>query len=176
MHPNPLFRSDDRAMMLDLVNQITVGMVFLTTPDGPRVAHTPLIADDTGTVRFHLSRGNALTPHLDGATALITANGPHGYVSPRWYDDRNTVPTWDYVALELEGPVRMLSTEELDGFLYQLVDRQETALGGDQPALLIETQGVATDGAGLGQFSDTHGGSQECLTLEHTPGFSLHAP
>lgn len=132
MHPNPLFRSDDRAMMLDLVNQITVGMVFLTTPDGPRVAHTPLIANDVGTVRFHLSRGNALTPHLDGATALITANGPHGYVSPRWYDDRNTVPTWDYVALELEGPVCMLSTDELDGFLNQLVDRQETALGGDQ--------------------------------------------
>lgn len=132
MHPNPLFRSDDQAMMVKRLNRIGFGMVFLTTPDGPRMAHTPLLAGVDGTIRFHLSRRNALVPHLNGAQALICANGPDGYVSPRWYDDRNTVPTWDYVALEMDGPVRILSTEVLDQFLYQLVEKQEATLGGDQ--------------------------------------------
>ncbi len=132
MHPNPLFRTDDRAAMLRLVDEIAFGMVFLTTPEGPRVGHTPLIAQGENKVRFHLSRRNALAPNLDGATALITINGPNGYVSPRWYDDRVTVPTWDYVAIELEGTVRQLATPELDDFLYQLVDRHETRLGGKQ--------------------------------------------
>ena len=44
MHPNPLFRSDDRQLFETLIEQIGFGMVFLTTPDGPRVAHTPLLS------------------------------------------------------------------------------------------------------------------------------------
>ena len=43
MHPNPLFRSEDRALLEALVDEIGFGMVFAATPDGPRVAHTPLL-------------------------------------------------------------------------------------------------------------------------------------
>jgi len=131
MYPNPLFRSDDRAMFEVLIEEVGFGMVFLTTPDGPRVAHTPLLSTGDGAVQFHLARGNSLTRHLDGATALVTVNGPDGYVSPRWYANRATVPTWDYVALELEGRVRRMEREGLDGLLYALIEKQEARLGGE---------------------------------------------
>lgn len=131
MHPNPLFRTEDRALMEPLIDEIGFGMVFLTTPDGPRVAHTPLLSTGNGEVQFHLARGNALTRHLDGATALITVNGPDGYVSPRWYANRDTVPTWDYVALELEGRVRRLADEELEAFLHTVIGKYEARLGGE---------------------------------------------
>jgi transcriptional regulator len=131
MHPNPLFRSEDRALLESLIDEVGFGMVFLTTPDGPRVAHTPLLSTGDGAVQFHLARANALTPHLDGATALVTLNGPDGYISPRWYADRDTVPTWDYVALELEGRVRRMAEEGLDAFLHTLIDRHEARLGGE---------------------------------------------
>ena len=131
MHPNPLFRSDDRALIRKLVDDIGFGMVFMTTPNGPRAAHTPLLWSGENRLRFHLSRGNALTAHIEGAQALVTVNGPDGYISPRWYDDRNTVPTWDYVALELEGTVSRLDEPALDAFLYDLVERHETRIGGE---------------------------------------------
>ena len=130
MHPNALFRTDDRAMMREWIGGIGFGMVFLTTPAGPRVAHTPFLLRDGDRLHFHLARGNALTRHLDGATALATINGPHGYVSPRWYANRDTVPTWDYVAVELEGPVRRLDDGELDTLLYDLIDTHESRLEG----------------------------------------------
>ena len=131
MHPNPLFRHDDRALLETLLDEIGFGMVFLTTPDGPRVAHTPLLSTGDGAVQFHLARGNALTKWLDGATALITVNGPDGYVSPRWYAERGTVPTWDYVSLELEGRVRRMDQDGLNALLYTLIDKQEGRLGGE---------------------------------------------
>lgn len=130
MHPNPLFRSDDHAMMRAMVERIGFGMVFAGTPEGPRVAHTPLMLREGDRLQFHLARGNALTRHLEGTSALATVNGPHGYISPRWYDNRDTVPTWDYVAIELEGPVRRLEDKELDTLLYDLIDRQEDRLEG----------------------------------------------
>jgi len=132
MHPNPLFRSDDRALLEALIDEIGFGMVFLTTPDGPRVAHTPLLSTGDGAVQFHLARGNAITRHLDGSTALVVVNGPDAYVSPRWYTDRATVPTWDYVALELEGRVRRMDDDGLEAFLYRVIERFEGRLGGEQ--------------------------------------------
>lgn len=113
MHPNPAFRSDDRALLEALITEIAFGMVFLATPDGPRVAHVPLVWEGDGVVQFHLANGNALTRHLPGSTALVVINGPDGYVSPRWYGDPAQVPTWNYVTLELEGTVRRIDEAAL---------------------------------------------------------------
>lgn len=131
MHPNPLFRTDDRALMESLIDEIGFGMVFAATPDGPRVAHTPLLSTGDGAVQFHLARGNALTRHLEGAAALVVVNGPDAYVSPRWYAGRDTVPTWDYVALELEGRVRRMGDEGLEAFLHAAIRKHEARLGGE---------------------------------------------
>lgn len=128
MHPNPAFRSDDRALHEALVEEIGFGMVFAATPDGPRVAHTPLLSTGDGAVQFHLARGNALTRALEGGTALVVVNGPDGYVSPRWYADPAQVPTWNYVALELEGRVRRMEREGLRGLLEALSARHEARL------------------------------------------------
>jgi len=130
MHPNALFRCEDRALLAALLDEIGFGMVFMTTPDGPRVAHTPLLSAGDDKVRLHVSRGNALAKHLAGAEALVVVNGPDGYVSPRWYSDPNQVPTWNYVALELEGPVRRLDAEETTALLDGLSARHEGRLEG----------------------------------------------
>jgi transcriptional regulator len=125
MHPNTSFRTDDRALMESLIEEIGFAMIFAATPDGPRVAHTPVVWTGDGAVHFHLARGNALTKHLDGMTVLVVINGPDGYVSPRWYSDPEQVPTWNYVALELEGRVRRMNQEGLVGLLETLSAREE---------------------------------------------------
>ena len=48
MHPNPLFRTDNRALCESLIADIGFGMIFAATPDGPRVAHTPLLSTGGG--------------------------------------------------------------------------------------------------------------------------------
>ncbi|WCT76480.1 FMN-binding negative transcriptional regulator [Novosphingobium humi] len=129
MHPNPAFRHDDRALFERLIREIGFGMVFAATPDGPRVAHVPLVSDGNGTVQFHLARGNALARHLHGMVALAVVNGPDAYVSPRWYGhDPNQVPTWNYVALEMEGPVRRMDRDGLFGLLEALSAQEEAKL------------------------------------------------
>ena len=124
MHPNALFRHDD-AMALDAhANAIGFGSIYLTTPDGPRVAHTPLLVGD-GSLRFHLARGNALARHLAGATALACVTGPDAYVSARWYEAPDQVSTWNYVAIEYEGTVERLDEAQLVSLLEDLTAREE---------------------------------------------------
>lgn len=128
MHPNSAFHSDDRALMETLIDEIGFGMIFASTPDGPRVAHTPLLSTGDGALQFHLARGNALSRHLAGAEVLALVNGPDGYVSPRWYEDKAQVPTWNYVALELQGPVRRMDQDGLLALLTSLTERHEARI------------------------------------------------
>jgi transcriptional regulator len=137
MHPNSAFRtvllSEDRALCEALITETGFGMVFLTTPDGPRVAHVPLLLTEAGTLRFHLALGNALTRHLDGAQALAVVNGPDGYVSARWYSDPDQVPTWNYISLEMEGPVRRMDRAELLTLLEDVSAHHEARIADGTP-------------------------------------------
>ncbi len=133
MHPNPAFQRGNRAWMEKLIDQIGFGMVFCTTPDGPRIAHTPMILTDNGNVQFHLARGNALSRHLCDTKALIVVNGPDAYISARWYEELNQVPTWNYVSVELEGIIQKIGQQELEALLEKFVNQHEKRVTGGIP-------------------------------------------
>ena len=129
MHPNQAFRWEDRAAMRALVEEVAFGALFAATPDGPRVAHLPVTWEGSDHLTFHLARANALTRHLAGTTALFVASGPDAYVSPDWYglgDDQ--VPTWNYVAVELEGIVEPLGRDALVAQIDALIAQHEGRL------------------------------------------------
>ena len=134
MHPNSAFRprQDDLAELL--VREIGFAAIFASTPDGPRVAHAPVVlSDDRATLQFHLARGNALTRHLSGASALAVVQGPDAYVSASWYTDADQVPTWNYVAIEMEGVARKLDGAELVAQLDTLSAAHEARIGANPP-------------------------------------------
>jgi transcriptional regulator len=140
MHPNRKFHIGDRETLAALVREAGFGILFIQTADGPRAVHVPVLLDGDR-LRFHVSRGNAVHGALaEGCTALFVVNGPHAYISPDWYGLPDRVPTWNYVAVELKGPVRPLDEEGLVGFLDALSAEQETMLA-PKPAWTRERMG-----------------------------------
>jgi len=134
MHPNAAFRPQQDELPALLVREIGFAAIFAATPDGPRVAHTPvLLSEDGTTLRFHLARGNALTRHLDGTTALAVVQGPDAYVSAGWYAAADQVPTWNYVAVEMEGIARKLDDGAVVDLLDALSAHHEARIGAAPP-------------------------------------------
>ncbi len=124
MHPNPAFRPD-QAVLLDQAAAIGFAHLFVATPAGPMVAHAP-VTRHGDRLRFHLARANRLHPHLHGAAVLASLAGPEGYVSPNWYiRPGNQVPTWNYVAVEVEGVARGVPEADLLDHLDVLADTHE---------------------------------------------------
>jgi transcriptional regulator len=68
--------------------------------------HLPFVLEGE-TLYAHMARANPQSATLDGREALVLFQGPHGYISPSWYEDRATAPTWDYVAVHCYGRVRV---------------------------------------------------------------------
>ena len=46
---------------------------------------------------------------------MAVFSGPHAYVSPSWYEEAGTVPTWNYVAVHAYGTFHLV--EDRDGLL-----------------------------------------------------------
>ena len=128
MHPNPMFRWEDVEAMRAFVTDVGFGSLFAATPDGPRVAHVPVVIEGDR-LQLHLANGNGIARHLDGATGLFVVNGPDGYVSPDWYGlGPDEVPTWNYVVVELEGVIRKMDRERLTAQVDALSAGQEQRL------------------------------------------------
>lgn len=133
MHPTDKFRHDDQALRNRMIREHPFAMVFLSLPEGPRVAHTPFELVGPDTLHFHLARHNALTPHLDGARPLVVVNGPDTYISARWYEADNQISTWNYVAYELEGPVTRFKDGQMRPFLERLSNHHENRVAAGEP-------------------------------------------
>jgi transcriptional regulator len=128
MHPNPQFRWEDRGAVRAFATEIGFGQLFAATPDGPRVAHIPFVFLAEDRIGFHVARGNGITRNLAGSEALFVVTGPDAYVSPDWYGLDNQVPTWNYVAVELQGPVSVMDRDTLIAQADALSSLNETRL------------------------------------------------
>ncbi len=79
----------------------------------------------------HVARAN---PHwkavVDGAGSLAVVTGPDAYVSPSFYATKRehgkVVPTWNYSAVHLRGPVRVVDDVDwLRDLVVMLTDHHE---------------------------------------------------
>ncbi|MDP1630987.1 MAG: FMN-binding negative transcriptional regulator [Caulobacter sp.] len=129
MHPARPFRQYDEALLADLVLKRGFAIVVGVADGRPLVAQVPVLLDGRR-LRFHLSRSNALTPVLatEGAGALVVVAGPDAYISPDWYGVADQVPTWNYLSVELEGPVVPLDADGATALLDDLSARHEAGL------------------------------------------------
>ena len=128
MHSNRIFHWTDPAELLAFIADISFAHLFVPSPEGPLVAHVPVVVTADGNLRFHLARANPPASFLDGAVALASFAGPDAYISPDWYVSADQVPTWNYVTVEARGPVRRLSEEDLVGNLDSLSIEHEGRL------------------------------------------------
>jgi transcriptional regulator len=128
MHPNRSFHWTDRAELLAFVADVSFAHLFVPSPEGPLVAHMPVVVTDEGNLRFHLARANPPARHLDGALALASFAAADAYISPDWYVSADQVPTWNYVTVEARGAVRRLSETDLIGNLDALSAIHEARL------------------------------------------------
>ncbi|MBX9797018.1 FMN-binding negative transcriptional regulator [Sphingomonas sp.] len=132
MHPNRAFHPGPEHDVLAEIAAIGFARVIAATPAGVRVAHAPVVRAGVDRLRFHLAKANALSPHLAGASALVLAEGPNGYISANWYaDQRGAVPTWNYCAAEAEGTVQALDRDALIALLDTLAATFEPRVGED---------------------------------------------
>ena len=129
MHPNPIFRDTSIDTIRSFVAERGFGTLAINGDPVPLTAHVPFVLRDNH-VLAHLVVSNPIWRALsDGPLpAVMTINGPDGYISPDWYDMPDQVPTWNYVAVRLTGVLHPLPDDQLRPILDDLSETFEARL------------------------------------------------
>lgn len=131
MHPNPRFRKPRD--WLDFADARGFAHIFATTADGPMVVHAP-VSRIKDALHFHVSRANRIAPHLNRARVIASVATVDGYISPNWYAaPTNQVPTWNFVAVEVEGVAHTTDDAALIAQLDALAARHEPRVNPADP-------------------------------------------
>jgi transcriptional regulator len=133
LHPARAFHESDPAILAQRVAERGFAVVIGVKDGRPLVAHAPVVLDE-GRLRFHLSAVNPLSEALKTSSwALAVITGEDAYVSPDWYELADQVPTWNYLSVEIEGPVRVLGRPAAASLLDDLAARYEGDLAPKPP-------------------------------------------
>jgi len=124
------FAVDERAVLVALMRERPLATLVSVADGEPQFTHLPLEVEETAAgVRLlgHVARAN---PHWskwsDGAAVTAIFHGPDGYVSPRWYAQREAVPTWNYIVVHAQGPIAIThESEAKERILKALIDRHD---------------------------------------------------
>lgn len=103
--------------------------------EGALATHLPFLLrvdGDRTTLVTHLARNNPQSAVLlQGGEALVIFQGPHAFISPSWYENRQTFPTWNYTAVHARGRVQPIEDPlAIRDVLRQTVAHYDTPLGG----------------------------------------------
>lgn len=173
MHPNPLFRDGDEEALLTLAAAIGFAHVFTATPERPMVAHVPVARMGPHNLAFHVAKANRITPHLNNARVLLSIAGPEGYVSPNWYTrPGDQVPTWNYIAIEVEGRARPLDEAALIAQLDALAAEHEPRVNPELPW----TRGKMADAPFRTMLKAIQGFAVEATAIRGTVKVSQNKP
>jgi transcriptional regulator len=124
------FRARDLSALDRLAAYNAFGTLVSQIDGAPFASHLPVLYRRTGDqvlLRGHWARANPQWRQLEGQRVLFIFQGPHAYVSPRWYvEPHQNVPTWNYAVAHLCGRVRLIQEgEELERIVTALAQQYE---------------------------------------------------
>lgn len=111
MYSPPYNRVEERAEVLAFMREHNFP-ILVTGADALRASHLPVIVeerDGTIVIDMHMARANPQWRDFSDKEALVVFSGPHAYISPRWYEQKPRVPTWNYAAVHAYGVPRVIS-------------------------------------------------------------------
>lgn len=128
MRRTPSFLLTDPNEVKRLIRENPWATLVSSTPTGLVASHYPVILEEDAdeiSIVSHVGRPDERLHGLGTGEIMVIVQGPHGYVSPSWYDNDDFVPTWNHVTAHLYGAPEILDEQENFRVLGELFDSFE---------------------------------------------------
>lgn len=108
------FRVTDEAEKIAFMSRYSFATI-VTSQDGvPIATQLPFFIDNSSNklvLSSHFAVANEHTKYIENNTSLVIFTEPHAYISPVHYDKKESVPTWDYIAVHAYGKAKIVKDE-----------------------------------------------------------------
>lgn len=183
MYVPPYFSiSDPNEIHSFLLDYPFAALISSSEGSAPSATHLPLLlSSDKKFLIGHLAKQNQQIQMFHShSNVLCIFTGPHCYISPTWYESRQAVPTWNYMAVLITGILRIINDPiqirnnlvllvrafESDSEKYSLDQLEPKYLNGlEQGIVSIEIQIETVEGKQ--KLSQNHSKERQRLIIEN---------
>lgn len=112
----------DKGDIIAFMQQFSFGTIITSQDNFPVATHLPfLVSERDGDIILtsHFAKANNHWKGAESNNVLTIFTEPHAYISPKHYDSKLNVPTWDYVAVHTYGTGKLITE---DTAVYKLLE------------------------------------------------------
>jgi transcriptional regulator len=106
MYSPPYNRLEERAELIAFMRANSFALLVTGTGGALHGSHLPVMIEESGgriVIDTHMAKNNPQWKEFFDDEVMVVFSGPHAYVSPRWYEEKERVPTWNYAAVHAYG-------------------------------------------------------------------------
>jgi transcriptional regulator len=116
------FLITDRQEAISFMQRYSFATI-VTVKDGvPSATHLPFIVslrEDQIVLTSHFAKANPQATEILNSKPLVIFAEPHAYISPKHYEQVNSVPTWNYIAIHAYGRPHLIESQEKKAALLE---------------------------------------------------------
>lgn len=109
------FKQNDRKKSIAFMNAYNFAIVVSAKDELPLATHLPFVIEERENeivLISHMSKANEQWKTFSDKDVLVIFSEPHAYISPSLYEQKQNVPTWNYVAVHAYGKINILESDE----------------------------------------------------------------
>jgi transcriptional regulator len=127
MYIPDIYKNGNRSEILRFIEENSFAILINQSNDKINATHIPLFIEESNDHQLilsgHISKLNPQCENFaENGTVLAIFSGAHSYISSSWYDYEE-VPTWNYLAVHVEGKIEILNEEQKLLHLENLVNK-----------------------------------------------------
>lgn len=104
----------DHATVVAFMKQYSFAVIVSSKEDRIDANHLPFVIEETeGVLKLtsHFSKLNSQWKNIEEGEVMVIFSEPHAYISPKHYNSKLSVPTWDFIAIHAYGKVSIIQDD-----------------------------------------------------------------
>ena len=130
MYIPKIFNNDDITNAISFMKKFSFGTIITSDNGKPIATHLPFVIterNDEIILTSHFAKANSHSKKMQQKEVLVIFTEPHAYISPKLYDKKENVPTWNYISVHTYGTAKILeSNTEIINVLEQMIKSYDT--------------------------------------------------
>jgi transcriptional regulator len=111
MYSPPYNQVENQAEVIAFMRANNFALLVTGTGGTLHGSHLPVLVNEHDgriALDMHMAKNNPQWKEFFDDEVMVVFFGPHAYISPRWYEEKERVPTWNYAAVHAYGVPKVL--------------------------------------------------------------------
>lgn len=109
------YLSTDKEEIINFIKTYSFATIITVKDNFQTATHLPFVVTERNNeliLTSHFAKANEQWKDITNNQVLVIFTEPHAYISPKYYESKMNVPTWNYVAIHLYGKGKIISEQK----------------------------------------------------------------